>query len=178
MLCIFAQKWPVAAASIPYLPEFLKLLWNRIGRQCCILGCSCCWPLTALADLLAARGSVAVNRHARPCPLTGPHPRGTPRGPHVRPPLVRSRRQVRALPCNRLLAGMFFDCVPCTTWLVAAQVRMGHFASRCRIHIRAGHLGDIQPQQRADARLARPPVGHGGACDRRCCVLALRLGRC
>lgn len=48
-------------------------------------------------------------------------------------------------------------CVACVQ-----QRRMGYIAARRRLHVRAGHLGDVQPQQRADAGVARAPARHGG----------------
>ena len=55
-------------------------------------------------------------------------------GSDVRPSLVRSRRP---------------------RWL-------GHLPPRGRLHLRSGHLGDIQPLQRADPGVQGPPAGHGG----------------
>ena len=39
---------------------------------------------------------------------------------------------------------------------------MGHIASRRGIHVRPGHLGGLQPQQRIDAGGESPSAGHGG----------------
>lgn len=41
-------------------------------------------------------------------------------------------------------------------------VRLGHLPPRRGLHLRPGHIGGVQPQQRADADCARAPARHGG----------------
>jgi serine/threonine-protein phosphatase 2A catalytic subunit len=80
----------------------------------------------------------APSRPRPPPPPTAPSPDrragGAARGADVRPAVVRPRRP-RGL---------------------------GDLAARRRLHFRPRHLGAVQPQQRADARRARPPARDGG----------------
>jgi hypothetical protein len=42
------------------------------------------------------------------------------------------------------------------------QRRMGYIPPWCRLHVRPGHLGDVQPQQRAHTRVPCASARHGG----------------
>ncbi|CAF90395.1 unnamed protein product, partial [Tetraodon nigroviridis] len=86
------------------------------------------------ADFLPPRRPVAVHRHAGSHPSAGPFTGSATRGPHVRPAVVGPGR----------------------------PRRLGHLPQRGRLHLRPGHLGDLQPRQPPHPGVPRPPAGDGG----------------
>ena len=71
-----------------------------------------CWLMT---DFLPARRTIPFHRHPRPHSHAGPSPGSSPRGPHVRPAVVRPGR----------------------------PRRLGHQSSWSGLHVRTGHFGDL-----------------------------------
>lgn len=80
-------------------------------------------------DLLSPRRTLPLDRHPRPHPFDRPNPGGPPRGTHVRPSLVRPRR----------------------------QMRLGHIPARSRVHVRAGH--QVRPTRPFGRRRGQRQLG-------------------